>query len=84
MQIDDATVCPSIRLCLCACACMHLCMCLHAFLIFIVHAGPEAAVLDWYGTEADPGYWQGGKGGRIPGNVWGWGKMRFHTLSHRF
>ena len=56
MSID-----PSLSLCVC----MHLCMCLHAFLIFIVHAGPEATVLDWYGpeAEADPGYWQGGKGG---------------------
>ena len=35
-------------------------------------AGPEVAVLDWYGPEADPVYWQrgrGGGGGRTPGSV---------------
>ena len=36
-----------------------ICVCVHAFVhvsacIFIVHSGPEAAVLDWYGPEADP------------------------------
>ena len=55
----------------CYCACVHpslsLCMCVDAFVhvsacIFIVHAGPEAAVLDCYDPEADPGYWQGSKG----------------------
>ena len=47
-------------------------MCVHAFVYvsaFLVHAGPEAAVLDWYGPEVDPGCWQGGKGGRTPGSV---------------
>ena len=50
--------CVSIHLCLCACVWMrfvHVSAC-----IFIVHAGPEAAVLDCYGPEADPGYWQRG------------------------
>ena len=47
--------------------CDHPCVCMHAFVhvsacIFIVQAGPEAVVLDWHGPEADPGYWQGGKG----------------------
>ena len=42
-------------------------MCLHAF--FIVHAGPEAAVLDCYGPEADPEYCKGVGG--TPGSVWG-------------
>ena len=32
---------------------------------------PEAAVLDWYGPEADPRYWQEGKGGRTPVSMWG-------------
>ena len=46
---------------------LSLCVCMHAFVhvsacIFIVRAGPEAVVLDWYCPEADPGYWQGGKG----------------------
>ena len=26
-------------------------------------AGPEVAVIDWYGPEADPVYWQRGRGG---------------------
>ena len=61
MEVDDATVCPSIyvavrvRVCIGARVCMHF---------YIVHAWPEAAVLDcsWYGPETDPGYnqWQGG------------------------
>ena len=59
VEVDDATVCLSISVSVRVW--MHLYMCLHAC-IFIVHAGPEAAVLDWYGPEADPGYWQGGKG----------------------
>ena len=28
----------------------------------ICSAGPEVAVLDWYGPEADPVYWQRGRG----------------------
>ena len=48
---------PSLSLCVYVDAFVHVAVC-----IFIVHAGPEAAVLDWYGPEADPGYWQGGKG----------------------
>ena len=59
MAVDDATVCPSGHLC--PCACVWMCLCMSAC-IFIVHAGPEAAVLDWYGPEVDPGYWQGSKG----------------------
>ena len=45
-----------LHLCLCTCvyAFVHVSAC-----IFIVHAGSEAAVLDWYRPEADPGYWQG-------------------------
>ena len=56
------------------CYSLSLCVCVHALVhvsayIFIVHAGPEAAVLDcsWYGPDADPGYWQGGNG--APGRV---------------
>ena len=56
--------CVSIHLCLSVCVCGCVCAC-----IFIVHAGPEAAVLDWYGPEADPEYWQVVKG--TPGSVWG-------------
>ena len=33
-------------------------------------AGPEVAVLDWYGPEADTVYWQRERGGgRTPGIV---------------
>ena len=28
-------------------------------------AGPEVAVLDWYGPEADPVYWRRGGGGGV-------------------
>ena len=48
---------PSLSLCMCVRALVHgVSAC-----IFIVHAWPEAAVLDcsWYGPETDPG-WQGG------------------------
>ena len=52
---------------------MHMCMCLHVSVHNIMcSAGPEVAVLDWYGPEADPVYWQrgmGGDGGRTPGSV---------------
>ena len=48
---------PSLSLCVCVRALVHVSAC-----IFIMHAWPEAAVLDcsWYGLETDPGYWQGG------------------------
>ena len=42
---------PSLSLCACVYAFVHVSAC-----IFIVHAGSEAAVLDWYRPEADPGY----------------------------
>ena len=41
------------------CACMHMCMCLHVS--NMCSAGPEGAVLDCYGPEADPVYWQRGR-----------------------
>ena len=66
MEVDDATVCPSISVSVRVC--MHLCMCL---CIFIVHAGSEAAVLDWYRPEADPGYWQGDSAGSVRGRSGG-------------
>ena len=52
---------------LCVHPSLSLCMCVDSFVhvsayIFIVHAGPEAVVLEWYGPEADPGYWQGDEG----------------------
>ena len=50
-----------VRVCVRACVCMHLCS-----------AGPEVAVLDWYGPVADPvaGYWlRVGGGGRTPGSM---------------
>ena len=42
---------------LCVHPSLSLCVCVHAFVhvsacIFIVHAGLEAAVLDWYGPAA--------------------------------
>ena len=72
---------PSLSLCVCVRALVHVSAC-----IFIVHACPEAAVLDcsWYGPETDPGYWQGGIG--TPGiySIWGrsGGKVIFQILSH--
>ena len=59
MEVDDATVCPSVSVAVRVHACIrvHVSAC-----IFIVHAWPDPAVLDcsWYGPETDPGYWQGG------------------------
>ena len=55
---------PSVHLCLCVCMYICVCeMCLHASVHNIMcSAQPEvAAVLDWYGPEADPGYWQRGR-----------------------
>ena len=48
------------------CLCVHVCicdMCLHVSVHNIMcSAQPEvAAVLDWYGPEADPAYWQRGR-----------------------
>ena len=40
------------------CACMHVSV--HNIMC---SAGPEVAVLDWYGPEADPVYWRRGGGG---------------------
>ena len=46
---------------------MHMCLCLHVSVhnIMCVVQGPEVAVLDWYGPEADPVYSgeEGGGGG---------------------
>ena len=54
MEVDDATVCPSVSVAVRVRVCIGACVCC----IFIVHAWPEAAVLDcsWYGPETDPGY----------------------------
>ena len=51
-------------MCMCMYVFVHNYVCMHS----IVHAGPEAAVLDWYGPEADPlrilaRGWGGGRGG---------------------
>ena len=50
----------SLSLCVRVCVCE---MCLHASVQNIMcSAQPEvAAVLDWYGPEADPAYWQRGR-----------------------
>ena len=53
---------PSLSLCVCVDVFVHVSAC-----IFIVHAGLEAAVSDWYGPEADIG--KGVKG--TPGSIWG-------------
>ena len=55
---------PSMHLCLCVCVYVCVCeMCLHASVHNIMcSAQPEvAAVLDWYGPEADPAYRQRGR-----------------------
>ena len=49
------------------CACMHVSV--HNIMC---SAGPEVAVLDRYGPEADPVYWRRGRGdggGRTSGSV---------------
>ena len=38
------------------------CVCMYLYIIIMCSAQPEvAAVLDWYGPEADPAYWQRGR-----------------------
>ena len=62
-------MCASIQACICVsvyvCACMYAfvtCVCMHLYIIIMCSAQPEvAAVLDWYGPEADPAYWQRGR-----------------------
>ena len=53
------------HLCLCVCVYSFVtCVCVHLYIYIMCSAQPEvAAVLDWYGPEADPAYWQGGGGG---------------------
>ena len=48
------------HLCLCVCVYAFVkCVCMHNIMC---SAQPEvAAVLDWYGPEADPAYWQRGR-----------------------
>ena len=41
-------------------------------------AGPEVAVLDWYGPEEDPVYWQRGRGG------WWWQDSIQVACEHTF
>ena len=68
---------PAIQLILCVHPSMHVfvsvCACMHVSVHNIMcSAGPEVAVLDWYGPEADPVYWRrgrGGGGGRTSGSV---------------
>ena len=43
---------PSMHVSVSVCACMHVSV--HNIMC---SAGPEVAVLDWYGPEADPVYW---------------------------
>ena len=38
-------------------------VCVACMRLHLCSAGPEVAVLDWYGPEADPGCWQTGRGG---------------------
>ena len=61
-------MCASIHACVVSvCACMHVSV--HNIMC---SAGPEVAVLDWYGPEADPVYWRRGRGiggGRTSGSV---------------
>ena len=55
---------PSMHLCLCVCVYAFVkCVCMHLYIILCVYsAQPEVAtVLDWYGPEADPAYWQMGR-----------------------
>ena len=48
------------------CAYVHVSACHN----IMYSAGPEVAVLDWYGPDADPVYWRRGRGGgRTPGSV---------------
>ena len=51
VEVDDATVCPSVSFAMRVRACIGACVCMHFY-----------NVLDcsWYGPETDPGYWQGG------------------------
>ena len=44
----------SVSVCACMRVSVHNIMC---------SSGPEVAVLDWYGPEADPVYWRRGRGG---------------------
>ena len=46
-----ASVSLCVRVCICARVCMYL------YILLCVVQGPEIAVLDWYGPEADPVYW---------------------------
>ena len=56
---------PSMYVSVSVCACMHVSV--HNIMC---SAGPEVAVLDWYGPEADPVYWRRGRGG------WWWQDFR--------
>ena len=53
------------HLCLCVHVSVQVCACVDCMHLYIImcSAGPEVAVLDWYGPEADQVYWQGGGGG---------------------
>ena len=57
---------PSKRASLSLCVCVYAfvkCVCMHLYIILcVVHSQRYiAAVLDWYGPEADPVYWQTGR-----------------------
>ena len=57
---------------MCASMCLSLCVRVCMYLIIMCSAGPEVAVLDRYGPEADPVYWRRGRGGggcRTSGSV---------------
>ena len=59
-------MCASIQACISLSLCVRVCVCemyLHASVHNIMcSAQPEvAAILDWYGPEADPAYCKGGR-----------------------
>ena len=64
VNLHYVSIHPSMHLCLCVCVyafVKYVCMHLHVHNI-VCSAQPEvAAVLDWYGPEAEPAYWQTGR-----------------------
>ena len=84
MEVDDATVSPSISVAVRVRACIGACVCMHFYSACMARG--SCFRLQLHGT-AQKQIQDTGKGGiGIPGSVWGrsGGKVIFQILSHRF
>ena len=84
MEVDDATVCPSISVAVRVHACIGACVCMHFYNACMARGSCFRLQLVWPRNRSRIIIGKGGIG--TPGSVWGrsGGKVIFQILSHRF